>query len=227
MLKNIVKNKGAVGIVCICCILCICWVARQCGYSRAPISTEMTLGELEKLKIRVQYVDEATGCTDEYFQSFVQEQIEEAKNCSNIFWVKPTEQIYFNKDVILQEVEVKQVIKGKCTYDKVWITNSLSSTLDYNGTDVILSGMERSFMQTECEYLLFCDASYINAYSDRKIYSEAENMWIGCYNVTRDCLTTVDGDFCYYDSSIEYYSTSKKLLNSYMETKHVLMEQYL
>lgn len=227
MLKKIIRNKCVVLLVSICCIICFCYIARQSGYNSAPISMEMTLKELEKQNIRVQYVDEAKGCTDEYFESFVQEQIEESENCSNIFLVNPTGQIYFNKDIILQEVEVKQVIKGKCSYDKVWISNGLSSTLTYDGTDVILSGMERSFMQTKCEYLLFCDTSYINKYSDKKIYSESENMWIGCYNVTRDCVTTVEGDLCYYDPAIEYYSTNKKLLNSYMETKHVLMDKYL
>ncbi len=227
MLKKIIKNKGVLLIGFICCVICLCCIARQVGYKNAPISTEMTLEELEKQNIRVQYVDEAEGCTDEYFEDFVQEQIEEAENCPNILLVKPTEQIYFNKDMVLQQVEVKQVIKGKCSYDKVWITNGLSSSLSYNGTDVILSGMERSFMQTDCEYLLFCNASYVNKYSDKKIYSEAENMWIGCFNVTRDCVTTVEGDLCYYNPAIEYYSTNKKLLNSYMETKHSLIDKYL
>lgn len=207
-------------LVGICCLKVI-------AFRKAPCENEMILGDLQSQSIAVEYVETDEGWSDESLSEFCQSQMELSDNCSTILRVKPTENIYFNQSVILQEVSVEDVMKGDCPYKKIWLDHGLASSLIYQDNKIILSGMERSLMQEDCEYLLFCDPVETNSYSDRKVYREMDEMWIGCYNITRDCLDTVKKDYPLYDEKIEFYCTSKRLLECYMDTKKALMEKYL
>ena len=51
-------------------------------------------------------------------------------------------------------------------------------------------------------------------------------MWIGCFNVSRDSVKTVDGEMADYDPDIEYYSDGEDVLKCYMEAKHQLLKIY-
>lgn len=203
------------------------YLLKAIAFRKAPCENEMTLGELQKQSIAVEYVETDESWSDESLSVFCQRQMELAENCNTILKARPTGNIYFNQSVILQEVFVEDVMTGDCPYKKIWLDHGLASTMIYQGNQIILSGMERSFMQEDCEYLLFCDPVETNRYSDRKVYREMDEMWIGCYNITRDCMVPVKKDYPLYDEKIEFYCTSEKLLGCYRDTKKMLLEKYL
>lgn len=198
-------------------------------FSYAPITNEMTLEDLQKQKIQVTYVETIEGWSEKDITQFGKEQLKKSKKCKNVFIVKPTGNIYFNQGLILQEVRINKVIKGKETADTIWVRNGLHSTLHYKKKkdEVELSGMNRSFMQTDCEYLLFCKPSETNIYSTHKIYTEAGNMWFGCYNLTKSSDQVVPAKNAYYDSSIEFYADSEKLLLAFQDAKERLTKYYI
>jgi len=198
-------------------------------FSYAPISNEMLLEDLQKQKIRVTYVETIEDWDETSIKQFGDEQLRKSKKCKTIFVVKPTGNLYFNAGLIMQEVTIKKVIKGKETSDTIWVRNGLHSTLTYDKkkNEVELSGMDRSFMQTDCEYLLFCKALETNPYSNQKMYTEFGNMWFGCYNLTNSSDKTVPIKNAYYDSSIEFYVDDEELLSGFNEAKKKLIEYYV
>ena len=200
---------------------------RNIAFQNAPCKNEMTLEELQSKSIKVKYVETGENWTEEMYTNFSKEQLEASKECSYIFKVIPTGNIYFNAGIILQEVTVEDVIRGKCEYETIWIHNGLRTTMKYNGKNIILLGMDRSFMQEDCEYLLFCDSLPTNKYSNKKVFHEAEEMWMGCYNVTRDCEETVQKKLADYNAKIEFYSNSEKIISCYNEAKDVLIQEYI
>lgn len=217
-------------IIALLILFCGAYVLRMIAFKKAPCKNEMKLSQLQKNDIKVQYLDSSEDWTEAELDDFRSNEIEVAKTCEYIFKAKPTGKIYFNRSVILQEVRVEKVIRGACDYSTIWINNGLAATLTYDEGNIILTGMPRSFMQEDCEYLIFCEAADINKYSDRKVFQEQEGMWLCCYNVTRDCDTTVNKeypDYNDYDKNIEYYNSNKGVLEYYIETKKILMEMYL
>ena len=100
-------------------------------FSYAPITNEMTLEDLQKQKIQVTYVESIEGWSEKDITQFGKEQLKKSKKCKNVFIVKPTGNIYFNQGLILQEVRINKVIKGKETADTIWVRNGLHSTLHY------------------------------------------------------------------------------------------------
>ncbi len=222
-MSRLVRNIGLFFLVFLMGILLLKAVA----FRKAPCENEMTLGDLQSQSIVVEYVETDEGWSEESLSGFCQRQIELSEDCTTILRVKPTENIYFNQSIILQEVSVEEVVRGDCPDKKIWIDHGLASTITYRDKKIVLSGMERSFMQLDCEYLLFCDPVATNRYSDRKVYREMDELWIGCYNITRDCVDTVQKNDPPYDDKIEFYCTSKSLLECYMDTKKALKEKYL
>lgn len=198
-------------------------------FLEAPISNEMTLEELQKQKIRVTYVETIADWDETRIQEFSEKQLKKSKRCRKIFIVKPTGNVYFNDGLTLQEVKIKKMIKGKETSDIIWVRNGLHSTMTYDKKkdEVVLSGMDRSFMQTDCEYLLFCTASETNKYSARKIYTETGKLWFGCYNLTRSSDSIVSSQNAYYDPSIEFYVDDEKVLAAFNESKEKLIQYYV
>lgn len=203
-----------------------CRIIRTIAFPTSPLSNTMTLKELQKMDIEVMYIESSESWTSEVYDKFCEEQIAGSKQCSSILVGVPTGNIYFNKGTILQEISVKQVVKGKCNYEKIWLQNGLLSTFIYEDETVKLRGMDRSFMQEDCEYLLFCDPIATNKYSDKKVYTEADSMWFGCYNLTRDCDIVMKENENMYRSDIEFYTTSEKTIQYYNKAKRMLIDMY-
>lgn len=196
------------------------------AFPASPLSNTMTLEELQKMEIQVGYVETSETWTDEVYDAYYNNQIEGSKEAGCILIAIPTGNLYFNRGTILQEVLVEQVIRGTCKYEKIWLQNGLRSTLVYEDEHVTLKGMDRSFMQEDCKYLLFCDSLATNKYSDRKVYTETDAMWFGCYNLTRDCAIVMGENENTYRSEIEFYTSSEKNMQYYNEAKRALIEMY-
>ncbi len=207
-------------------ILLLAPFLKQQVFSDAPISNKMTLEELQKQKIRVTYVETMKEWDNASIKAFGEEQLKKAKKCKTVFIVKPTGNLYFNEGLILQEVKIEKIVRGKEMSDTIWVRNGLHSTLTYDKEkgEVELSGMNRSFMQIGCEYLLFCKPFETNQYSKHKIYTEVDDMWFGCYNLTKSSNKTVSLKKAYYDPSIEFYVDDKRLLSAFNEAKKKVME---
>jgi hypothetical protein len=225
--KNIAALCAVLGVVLL--IIRLSPVIKKQMFSDAPLSNDMTLEELQKQKIQVTYVNSIESWNEQMIREFGKKQLKKSKKCPGIFIVKPTGNLYFNEGLILQEAKLEKVIKGKESSDTIWLRNGLHSTLTYHKKkkEVELSGMDRSFMQTDCEYLLFCEPQESNSYSARKIYTETDKMWFGCYNLTKSSYQVVSPENAYYDSSIEFYVDDKKLLNGFNEGKRKLVEYYV
>lgn len=202
-------------------------IYKSMAFKDSPLSNEMTMKQLSHLNMRVDNVVDESGWDESVFESYTDNQLAGAEECNSILVGKPTGNIYFNKGTILQEVKVENVIRGTCKYEKIWLQNGLRSTLAYDGNDVIIKGMDRNFMQEDCEYLLFCTPSGVNRYSDRKIYTEAEGMWFGCYNLTRDSDILITEDNKRYHPNAEFYTSSQRVLQCYNEAKKKLIQSYI
>ena len=198
-------------------------------FSDAPISNEMTVDNLQKQSIRVTYVETIKDWDKTSIKEFGAQQLKKSRKCNNIFVVKPTGNIFFNDGLIMQEVRKKKVIKGNKTSDTIWVRNGLHSTLKYDKdkNEVVLSGMNRSFMQTDCEYLLFCEELETNLYSNKKMYTEVDDMWFGCYNITKNSDEIVPVKNAYYNSTIEFYVDDESLLSGFNNAKRKLIDYYL
>lgn len=197
------------------------------AFKDVAIKTTMTLEELQNLPIQVKYVEDIETWNEEFFSGFCQEQLDGAEKCENIFKVIPTGNLYINNQIIMEEAKIQSVIKGTCTDEIIWLKNGLADTVEYDGKNAILNGMDRSFMQKGCEYLIFVDKVKTNPYSEKKVYIEQENMWFGCYNLTRDSNVVVASDGVEYDAEVEFYANDKKIIDCYNRAKKELIEKYL
>lgn len=211
-------------------LFCAAFVLRLLAFQSSPLTNDMTLEELEGISLKIGYVQTEDGWHEQWHGassvSYVDSELAGAKESPCILRVTPTGNLYFNSGLILQEVQVEEVIKGECSYHVIWLTNGLWSTLEDRGDDVLLIGMERSFMQEGCEYLLFCEPSATNAYSEKKVYTETDSMWSGCYNISRSCDTLVAETEPDYDPAIDYYTSSGEVLSDYEEARQALIETY-
>lgn len=222
------SSRKYFGILVIGVAICFISVVllRDKIFETSPLKNEMTLNELQSMQIQVEYIEDSKGWTDEWYNSFVNDQLSAAEESENILIVKPTGNIYFNKGLILQEAKVLDVLEGDCQYELVWLRNGLRSTLEYKDGKVVIRGMDRSFMQEDCKYLLFCDELSTNAYSKKKVYVEPDAMWFGCYNLTRDNIIAMKEDDNTYNPLIEFYTSSERTAEIYRETKKQLIEKY-
>lgn len=207
-------------------IVVVSIIAHTIAFKESPLKNEMSLSDLQKNHIKVQYIQHSSSWDNTFYEEFESNILNAAKECDYVLLVQPTEKIYFNAGVILQQVKIVRQFSNEISDKYIWIHNGLRCSLNYEDGCIVLSGMERSFMQKECKYLLFCEKAPINKYSKRKVYREAEEMWIGCFNVSRDSVKTVDGEMADYDPDIEYYSDGEDVLKCYMEAKHQLLKIY-
>lgn len=200
-------------------------IAHTIAFNESPLKNEMSLNELQKNEIKVKYIQHSSSMDKKFYEKFVSNILHAAKECNYVFLVKPTDKIYFNAGVILQKVKIIKQFSNQISEEYIWIHNGLRCSLDYEDECIVLSGMDRSFMQENCEYLVFCEKTPVNKYSKKKVYREAEEMWIGCFNVSRDSIKAVKDEMADYDSDIEYYSDGENVLKCYMEAKHQLMKR--
>lgn len=196
------------------------------AFPSSPISNNMSLKKLQQMDLRVTNIETSEGWSEEGYDLFCEQQLEGAESCANIVIGKPTDNIYFNRGTILQEVSVLEVLRGKCKYKKIWVQNGLLSTIKFDEGKVLVTGMDRSFMQEDCTYLLFIDSLRTNKYSTKKVYTETDKMWFGCYNLERDCDVIMSGDDDKYNEEIEFYTMSERIMKCYNQAKRKLIETY-
>jgi hypothetical protein len=223
-MRRTIKLTAAVAVVLLLAIV-IKNIAFLNPFSNS--ANETTLEQLEQFHIKIDYVVDETDWDDSFFESFTDIQLEKAEECGDILIGTPTGNIYFNVGGIYQEVEVEEVIRGNCEYKTIWLHNGLTSTFEYDGDSVILKSMHRNLMQEDCRYLLFCNASAANEYSDRKVYREPDDMWFGCYNLTRDSDILLTEDNREYNPKIEFFTSSERILECYIAAKKKLIENYV
>lgn len=208
-------------------LLLLAVIVRIIAFPTCPLSANMTLDELNKMNLKVGYIEDSASWTSEVYETFCDNEIAGAKECDSILVGEPTGKIYFNRGTILQEVLVEEIIRGNCPYEKIWLQNGLKSTLLYDEDAVVIDGMDRSFMQKGCEYMLFCTPSATNKHSDKKVYTEADGMWFGCYNLSRDSDIVMKDNQNEYNPQIEFYTSSEKTMQCYNKTKKKLIELYI
>lgn len=216
-----------VGIVCsMVFVFGSAALLKTLAFRESKVKNEMTLEELQKLNIKMDYVETIDSWDEKFFSSFCQNQLAAAESCENILKVIPTGNLYINSHLILQEAKVESVIKGKCTYNTIWLQNGLNCTLLDRGEDILLTGISRSFMQEDCEYLIFGEEALTNAFSEKKVYTETEGMWFGCYNLSSNKDTVVKSKEPLYDPNIEFYADNIKIIQCYNKAKKELMDKY-
>lgn len=207
-------------------IIIVSIIARTVAFRESPLKNEMSLNDLQKNNIKVKYIERSSGWDKTFYEKFESNILNAAEECDYVFLVKPTDKIYFNAGVILQQVKIEKQFSNEISEEYIWIHNGLRCSLDYENECIVLSGMDRSFMQEDCEYLVFCERASVNKYSKKKVYRETEEMWIGCFNVSRDSIKKVESEMADYDSEMEYYSDGEDILKCYMGAKHQLMKKY-
>jgi hypothetical protein len=161
-------------------VLVLCCVAgffvKNFFFIENDIDNYMTLDELQDKKIVLESYSSQVDFSEEDLKKFVETECEAAGNGEYVFNVTPTGNLYINNSVIMQEVSVNSVIKGKCDYEKIWIC-SQGCSVNYKNGVYELQGMDSSFMQPEDQYLVVCIPSEINSYSDKKVYYTVNKGW--------------------------------------------------
>ena len=197
------------------------------AFRYSEIKQNMTLETLESLPIWVKYVEDGEGWNEAAYKNFCESDLKASEECEDILKVIPTGNLYVNGQLILEEAKVEQVIKGSCRAKTIWLANGLLCTLEYEKDKVILDGMNRSFMQKNCEYLVFVEALSANPYSEKQVYTEYSSMWNCCYNLTWNSTELVNSDGTDYNPKIEFYVANQKVLECYNKTKKLLIEKWI
>jgi hypothetical protein len=215
--KNII---ALFGLLLISIVLAI--IVRNTMFKKDSISNYMTLDEVQSKNLTVANYNYKEEFEEEYLDDFAEEVYNNALECENAFIVSPTGNLYVNNEVIMQEAIVEQIIKGQCKYEKIWICSEGSSIERSSDDAYTYKGITYSLMQLENKYLVFCDPSEINDYSDKKIYYINDSLWFSYYNITKDSDKVMDGRK--YDENIEFYTDSEPALKCFNEMKHKIFK---
>lgn len=200
------------------------FLVRNYGMKKTDILTEMKDFSLEK---RITKLDSYSNENDiELYdaEQMIEDEIESGKETQCIVEACPTGCTYVNNTVLMQEVEVKKVIKGNCEYKKIWISNNGSTiNVDKDG-EVTLVGYDYGLMKEKNKYLIFCKASEINKWSNRKIYEIDDSMWFSYFNLDKDSnVLATDNN---YDMEIEFYTDSSDVLKFYNSMKKRIIDEF-
>jgi hypothetical protein len=116
MKKNIIIF---IGVLILCCVAA--FSARTFLFTENDMDNYMTLDDLQNKKIVIESYSSQDDFSEKKLNSFVKTEFEVANACEYVFNVTPTGNLYINSSVIMQEVSVNSVIKGKCDNKKIWI----------------------------------------------------------------------------------------------------------
>ncbi len=220
-LKKIIK----VVLVCSIIISLTCGVfVRYFCIKESNIETEMSNFSLEDKITKLDYYSDENDFDLDELEQMIKDEVESGKESECIIEAYPTGCTYVNNTVLMQEVEVKEVIKGKCKYKKIWISNNGSTiNVDKDG-EVILAGFEYGLMKKNNKYLIFCQASEINDWSNKKVYEINDSMWFPYFNLDKNSNKLASNSK--YDREIEFYTDSPIILKFYNSLKKEIIDEF-
>ena len=189
------------------------------------IHAEMNNFLLEKSITKIDYY-----CGEDDFEldetyEILKNEIKAAKESECIIEGYPTGCTYFNKDVVLQEVEVKAVIKGFCESKRVWISNNGATVEEKMNGDITLIGYDYGLMKEGNKYMIFCKPNAINNWSDKKVYEINDAMWFSYFNMDTESHELVSRND--YKRDIEFYTDSYRVLDFYNKLKKVIISEVI
>lgn len=197
---------------------------RNSFFKYSLLSNDMTLDKLQTVKILM----DAYGAKDDWdgdlLKEFVEEQLLCAKEAACVVKVKPTNHVYINDSILMQEAKVTACVKGNCKDRLIWIASEGATITEDKYGNFILHQLDYSLMQNDCEYLAFITPLGSNAYSDKKVYFADENLWFSYFNLTRDSAQIMKDK--YYHSDIEFYAQTKDILTSFQLAKDRIRKFY-
>ncbi len=189
------------------------------------IENEMNNFSLEKQITKLDYYSDESDFDLEELDQMIKDEIENGKESECIVEAYPTGKTYVNNSVLMQEVEVKKVIKGNCESKKVWINNNGATVnVDKNG-EAILVGYDYGLMKENNRYLIFCQASEINDWSNKKIYDINDMMWFSYFNLDKNSNELASDN--YYNPNIEFYTGSEVVLEFYNNLKKEIIDKFV
>lgn len=199
-------------------------VVKSTFFQETSINNNMKLGELQSQKL---FLDTYAGKTDwdeESLKEFVEEEFSSVEDAGNVMIATPTNNIFCNRAVIMQEVRVVENKKGTCKEKTIWLVSEGSTVKRGKDGSLTLMGLDYSLMQTGCNYLVFCKPFESNAYSDKKVYFLDDSFWFPYYNLTRDSLQVMQDKS--YHKEIEFYAETKEILEAFQELKKKIRKHY-
>ena len=222
-MKFKLKKLYIFAIVCIISLIAAFGI-KSVNSKKSDMSAEMRDFSLEK---NIDIIDYYYGENDydlKEEKSMIKDELKNASDNSVVVKVVPTGNTYANNGVIMQEVNVQKVYKGKCQYKKIWLRNTNSwIVMDKKGT-VKLVGQDYNLMEKDNQYMVFGNNCKINKWSKKKILDLAENMNYNYFNLSNDYNKTVKSKK--YNMGQEFYSDSSKILSYYNKLKKNIVGLY-
>lgn len=112
---------------------------------------------------------------------------------------------------------------NKITNEYQNVNDILKQDRNSNG-EVTLVGYDYGLMKGKNKYLIFCKASEINKWSNRKIYEIDDSMWFSYFNLDKDSnVLATDNN---YDMEIEFYTDSSDVLKFYNSMKKRIIDEF-
>ena len=112
---------------------------------------------------------------------------------------------------------------NKITNEYQNVNDILKQDRNSNG-EVTLVGDDYGLMKGKNKYLIFCKASEINKWSNRKIYEIDDSMWFSYFFFFLDSnVLATDNN---YDMEIEFYTDSSDVLKFYNSMKKRIIDEF-
>jgi hypothetical protein len=218
------KKNSIIFIVALmlCCVAA--FFTKKLLFIENDMNNYIMLNKLQDKTMVVENYSTQEDFSEEELKSFVATQCEAAMDSEYVLNVTPTGNLYINNSVLMQEVMVNRVIKGKCVYEKIWICSE-GCTIEYGNDVYDLLGMDYSLMQLENQYIVFCIPSEINQYSDKKVYYTDDTLWFPYYNITSTHENVMEDE--YYNKNIEFYTDSDTILKYYNQLKVNILKEFV
>lgn len=155
-----------------CVVFLLVLVAGQIGkrgFSPDLLGSAKTLKDIENLKFQFAYVDRKKN-TKEYYE-YTDDDIESKKENDYVAVVKATKNVKMHPIIVLQEVVIEKVIKGKGLKpgDKIEINENSCFTGQDENKNVYLFDCGMNLMQEGNSYLVFFN-EYTEDYGNKKFY---------------------------------------------------------
>lgn len=199
-------------------------VVKTSFFQETSISNNMMLDDLQNQKLFLDTYSTKGDWNEESLKDFVEEELSGIEKAQNVMIATPTNNIFCNRAVIMQEVRVVENKKGKCKEKTIWMVSKGSTVKREKDGNLTLMGIDYSLMQTGCNYLVFCYPFESKAYSDKKVYFLDDSFWFPYYNLTRDSLRVMPDKL--YHKDIEFYAETKEILEAFQELKKKIRKHY-
>lgn len=227
--------KKRLGVVCVLMVSSICFaVLAKNFFEESNFERFRTIEDVRNSNIIVsdfEYEARFCGYEDVTAQDMIDAYIDfynETAEC--ILVVKPTGNIRFQTDTTMQEILIKEVIRGEESTGVIgWIIldGTRIETSELGKGKIELYSYAANLMLPEKEYLLFCNPCILSDYTDQTYFMFPGGMTYFALD-NNECVAAVYEEGKYYRDypQCEFYVETEKTIAAVTEFKNQVIEYF-